>query len=143
MKKSMEEQTSAFESIRAVTACLDSRVTVMENHSGVPEPTTGAERHSSGGALQESPARPARSAPPAAESASSPAWSLVVREGRRQKALDPKNSGPKPRMPSSRRERKTPGIVGTGAGSNICAIRTKLLLQSVLLSPNQYTKVKQ
>ena len=55
----------------------------------------------------------------------SPKWSRVVKEGRRVKHATGKSPMPsKPRLNPSR-EKKTSGIVGTGAGGSIQAITTK------------------
>ena len=55
----------------------------------------------------------------------SPKWTRVVKEGRRLKHATGKSPMPsKPRLTPSR-EKKTRGIVGTGAGGSIQAITTK------------------
>lgn len=54
----------------------------------------------------------------------SPVWSRAVREGRRLKPATELQPGARLHPP---RKKKTPGIVGTGAGGNIQTIKTKLV----------------
>lgn len=114
MKKSIAEQTNACEDLRVISACLDTRITAMEKQWDDPGSVTGVKSLNGGGDSES--ARPARS-PHGVSGPASPAWNLVVRNGRRSKAAD-NPSMPKPRLEqaSSRRKRITPGIVGTGIG---------------------------
>ncbi|TNN65965.1 Vomeronasal type-2 receptor 26 [Liparis tanakae] len=74
--------------------------------------------------------QPAQTVDTAQRQSQSPAWSKVVRDGRRLKQL-PETSAhrhPTPRTVKTpaRHERKKTGIIGTGVVSNIVAVKTKM-----------------
>lgn len=135
MKTSIEKQTSVCEDLRAVSVSMDSRVSALEKQGGHSESYTGAMPLTSGGTTDGEAEPPARTSPcvsgPVQPPPLSPAWSVVVRDGRPRAVdvkavsiLKPHRSG---KASALRRERKTPGIVGTGAVSNIHAVKTKLV----------------
>ncbi|KAJ8362080.1 hypothetical protein AAFF_G00398150 [Aldrovandia affinis] len=149
LKRTTDTQTTACETLRVVSATLDNRLTAVEKPRGQgatssaaslsaaeiqPGPVPGSssavvERPLGPGETEDiQPAQPDDSAQGRTQS---PAWSKVVREGRRQKQV-PENSDQQRHIPRTvktlaRHERKKTGIIGTGVVSNILAVKTKMV----------------
>lgn len=167
LKRTMVDQVAACETLREVSATLNSRLTAVEGPCGLdpassvpcltaldiqPDPapsetclsltmekqqpghdsapcTTAEEngwtRTRSGevAQMEDLAAGMGRTQPSA--------WSTVVKEGRRLKQV-PENSAYRRATPRSgrtpaRHARKKPSIIGTGEGSNILAVKTKMV----------------
>ncbi|KAJ8396792.1 hypothetical protein AAFF_G00013910 [Aldrovandia affinis] len=149
LKRTTDTQTTACETLRVVSATLNNRLTAVEKSRGQgatssaaslsaaeiqPGPVPGSslavvERPLGPGETNDiQPAQPEDSAQGRTQS---PAWSKVVREGRRQKQV-PENSAQQRHIPRTvktpaRHERKKTGIIGTGVVSNILAVKTKMV----------------
>ncbi|KAJ8390789.1 hypothetical protein AAFF_G00099210 [Aldrovandia affinis] len=149
LKRTTDTQTTACETLRVVSATLNNRLTAVEKPRGQgatssaaslsaaeiqPGPVPGSssavvERPLGPGETEDiQPAQPDDSAQGRTQS---PAWSKVVREGRRQKQV-PENSDQQRHIPRTvktlaRHERKKTGIIGTGVVSNILAVKTKMV----------------
>lgn len=156
LKRTLDTQTTAYETLRVVSATLDNRLTAVEKppNSGttpmapclsavglcpVPGPSsatveklldtdpTTANTPSATAATGET--HDSQLAQPV--DMQPPAWNTVVKEGRRRRKV-PENSAPRRPNPHTaktpvRHERKKTGIIGTGVVSNILAVKTKMV----------------
>lgn len=125
----LETQASVSENLGAATAALDRRMMDIEEIRGVSDRAGAAsgsqerETQGSAGLVRQSLGEAMSIQPP------SPAWNIVMKEGRRKPQKPPKVAmQPIPGGMQTRLKRKRRmGIVGTGTVSNIPVIKTKLV----------------
>lgn len=119
----------------SVPSVLGPSSNVMEKPSG-PDPIAPGTPSMDNGGGTATPdgtdgSRPAQPVDPAPGRTQAPAWSMVVKEGRRLNQV-PENSAHRRPTPSTvktptRYVRKKTGIIGTGVVSNILAVKTKMV----------------
>ncbi|TDG96897.1 hypothetical protein EPR50_G00233930 [Perca flavescens] len=138
MKNTVSKQSTECENLRGITTDISKRLSVIEQPSaskGNAATTMACEEAQLHGPSHREPA-PGPSALPVIEYTAgggievvmSPAWSCVLKYGKRKQRCGKRSAAAVQNKTSMNppREKKTYGIVGTGAVENIHAVTTKL-----------------
>lgn len=130
MKNTVTKQSTERENLRGITTDISKRLSVIEQPSasnGNASTTMASEEAQLHGPSPREPA-PGPLALPVIEEAMSPAWSRVLKYAKRKQRSGKRSAAAVQNLTSMNppREKKTYGIVGSGAVENIHAVTTKL-----------------